>query len=1435
MSPDSGESDRDEAPVVVSWAVPTTSMEGHLSLESPGSSSTSPTDSKDLTADVDSASTLEAISATTESAKTVSQSSTYNMQLVHVPRALATLHQKKKRLLSQRTSSSTLTFNIPIYPGPGPDSLTQYGFPSPSGVVFLDGNWVELSPSVCSMPLQPPPGAWYFGTPPNPPYTQYVQPQQQYAPPLQQFGPPPVQYNPPPGSIQPTRGMPPPPFWGFGNPTSRIPPGRMPPGPPPQITVHAGPDSDSESDSKEPRQYNPFDSSKSNDGASGSDSSEASASTDSTTSTKLDSMPHRPDIHLLPNGVDDTPDGSEGASPAVTEWERQKREFGDKNTVLDQVMSMVGIEEVKAEFLKVKATIEAARARKGRLRRQGLNMALMGNPGTGKRTIAALYRDFLSECGVWPDVANGNVHYELRSGSTLEPEDLHRELGRLLNGVFLFIDAIESLEKKHKRHLLNVLDWHADKLVVVLAGSPEGLMELLGSRPHGRWEFWRKLILPDYSDEQLRLILLRLIHHNSFELADGVDSRSLMIVAKRVGQGRGSEGFGNVYDLVVAFEKMLDRHSIRMDKLRKAKLKKKENSKKEPVGESQDEDGESNVEESEGDKKPEASDTVLPQDKKDTENEEHNKEDLPNGNGHAKTPGSALLTMEEPQEAKAGDAQDDVQTRTSDPSPSIVEESQKINDEEPESDDSQVTTEKTPLLLIEEGKEANKEAGEDNNIQKQTKEPSFVIEQVPEPKTEEEAGDNNQYKSPVSPLLTKEGHSEQTKDDVQDDGNQNTQPSGVQPAPEEDIKASAEAGQDLEEDKEAKEKKAEDESNPKNTREPSILTMEDILGPEPIDVRLYSAAWKELNSMAGLEDVKKAIGDLMDRAKVNHRRELAGKGLLQASLNRVFLGPPGTGKSTVARLYGQILADIGLVAINNVVVTTPGDFIGEYTGESEVKTVAILNSTIGQVLIIDDAHTFYQATDRKSSHDTDDYRLGCLDMIVSQIHNKPGENRCVILVGYADLMEEMFRHVNPGLRRRFPLENAFRFKDYDDTELNYILRQRMAEEDITAEQPAMDVAAEVLRRMRDRPNFGNGGDVQNLLDLAKMRFMKRTEENRMGSTRPDNENTNNADDEELSGVVVLEQQDFDPEWNRGANASTRCSSLFEGLIGFEAIIDELQDYQRIAANMRLHGKDPRRRIPFTFVFRGPPGTGKTHTARIIGQIFYDMGFLSTNEVIECSASQLIAEWMGQTAPMVLNLLDRSLGKVLFIDEAYRLGTKGVRSSGGRSYEDEAVGELVDCLTKPRYFNKLIIVLAGYDQGMDSLMRSNPGLRGRFPTDIMFRPMTPRQCKEHLINLIHEDGIFIRDGPDANEEDNKEVLLLFHKLALTPDWANARDVKTLAGIVVAEVYRRDPEDLKVEEDAPTDVDFDARFSITTRDLVECLNSLLRTRIRRTSIK
>ncbi|GJE97542.1 hypothetical protein PsYK624_137630 [Phanerochaete sordida] len=133
-----------------------------------------------------------------------------------------------------------------------------------------------------------------------------------------------------------------------------------------------------------------------------------------------------------------------------------------------------------------------------------------------------------------------------------------------------------------------------------------------------------------------------------------------------------------------------------------------------------------------------------------------------------------------------------------------------------------------------------------------------------------------------------------------------------------------------------------------------LLTKEDIIGPDPSKTAPQSTSWKKLDELIGLFEVKRSIRNLFSLIGENYRRELAGKQPIRTPLNRVFLGNPGTGKTTVAKLYGQILADIGLLSNGEVVLKTPADFIGSALGESERNTKAILASTVGKVLVIDE-------------------------------------------------------------------------------------------------------------------------------------------------------------------------------------------------------------------------------------------------------------------------------------------------------------------------------------------------------------------------------------------------------------------------------------------------------------------------------------------------
>ena len=165
--------------------------------------------------------------------------------------------------------------------------------------------------------------------------------------------------------------------------------------------------------------------------------------------------------------------------------------------------------------------------------------------------------------------------------------------------------------------------------------------------------------------------------------------------------------------------------------------------------------------------------------------------------------------------------------------------------------------------------------------------------------------------------------------------------------------------------------------------------------------------------------------------------------------------------------------------------------------------------------------------------------------------------------------------MNPGLARRFAIENAFRFEDFDDDELRKIMDFKLKSQDLSATDAAKDIAIEVLSRSRNRPNFGNAGELENLLGIAKNNFQKRMAHIPY-SARP--------------AEILFEPQDFDPEYQRSANATSNLKELFKDVVGCENIVKKLEGYQRIAHASKQQGRDPRDFIPTNFVFKGPPGT-----------------------------------------------------------------------------------------------------------------------------------------------------------------------------------------------------------------------------------------------------
>jgi DNA polymerase III delta prime subunit len=392
------------------------------------------------------------------------------------------------------------------------------------------------------------------------------------------------------------------------------------------------------------------------------------------------------------------------------------------------------------------------------------------------------------------------------------------------------------------------------------------------------------------------------------------------------------------------------------------------------------------------------------------------------------------------------------------------------------------------------------------------------------------------------------------------------------------------------------------------------------------------------------------------------------------------------------------------------------------------------------------------------------------------------------------------------------MDGAFHFQDFTSSELRSILEFKLKRQGLDSTDKAKDVAIEVLGRSRKRPNFGNAGEVENLLSKAKAHYQLRQ------SSKPASEQTYD---------VVFEPQDFDQEFDRGVHAVVNCRELFADVVGCEYVVAKLEGYQQIAQNMKELGQDPDDQIPTNFIFKGPPGTGKTSTgnsvnifliihsltnpneARKMGQVFYDMGFLSQKDVIECSASDLIGQYVGQTGPKTRKMLEKGLGRVLFIDEAYRLGEG--------QFATEAINELVDCLTKPQFNGKLVVILAGYDVDMNKLMGANAGLSSRFPEEIIFRSMAAKNCLELLGRLLQQKKITAPVLEDYDSASYAEILRLFQQLSSLPSWGNARDIITMSKSLLRTVYKSRP----------------CEMTVSAQDIMTCAKDL-NSRLNRNSI-
>lgn len=498
------------------------------------------------------------------------------------------------------------------------------------------------------------------------------------------------------------------------------------------------------------------------------------------------------------------------------------------------------------------------------------------------------------------------------------------------------------------------------------------------------------------------------------------------------------------------------------------------------------------------------------------------------------------------------------------------------------------------------------------------------------------------------------------------------------------------------------------------------------------------AARKQLLGMIGLERPVKEYFDLVDQAM---RLKKQGKAV---RMHMEFVGPPGTGKTTTARVIGQDLRDLGLLSKGHFVEVKKADLIGEYVGESEAKTQAICEKALGGVLYIDEAYTLVGGG---GSHDTgsDIYGQDALEVIMTYMEDHY-DDLVVIMAGYPDEMEAM-KLANRGLPSRFNKKGKISFNEYPPEVLFTIGKKRLAIESTPAFDDKLSSIIKFKFSRRNVRDWGNAREVIALTDSILNEYLKE------GGT---------------GGLDVEHIPAEELAWVDTAHMSEETiMEPLNGIIGLEDVRKNIKDlmYEVWLSHIRAQGVDGGdygSDINLAFAFVGKAGSGKTTVARLMGQVLKNIGILENGKVETVGADKLIQGVVGETEKAVQRMFEDNVGKVVFIDEAYQL-------------DEKVVNKITELLTDANFKGRIALILAGYPERMSRLISMNSGLASRIADHLIdFPDYTVDELWLILLSMMNQRRLSFSDQ-SASETRVKAWL---GSLPNSDKYANGRKCEAL---------------------------------------------------------
>jgi Holliday junction resolvasome RuvABC ATP-dependent DNA helicase subunit/nitrous oxidase accessory protein NosD len=498
----------------------------------------------------------------------------------------------------------------------------------------------------------------------------------------------------------------------------------------------------------------------------------------------------------------------------------------------------------------------------------------------------------------------------------------------------------------------------------------------------------------------------------------------------------------------------------------------------------------------------------------------------------------------------------------------------------------------------------------------------------------------------------------------------------------------------------------------------------------------------DLDALVGLESVKREVTGLINLNKITQRRQEMGLPMPPMSRHLVFAGPPGTGKTTVARLYGAVLAELGILSKGHIVEVARADLVAQIIGGTAIKTTEVFNKALGGVLFIDEAYTLTN----QSRGSGPDFGQEAVESLMKLMEDHRDEI-VVIVAGYSAQMDQ-FLASNPGMASRFARTVAF--PNYSPDELVTIVRGLCDKHYYQLSDGAMDALNHYFEEVPKGATFGNGRVARQVFEEMISR-----QASRLATSPPqdDNELSRLTGDDVITVPSAPQPAAAPPAPSAsprsaaatasppgaGEPAPAAAESLSPGLRALAAMtgLDSARETLRVRlenlARLSRAGEDVAGLAHL--VLQGAPGSGRRALARIYGRSLAELGLLPNGSTHYLPLSAVQVRWPEQPLFRLAAALTEAEGGLLLVelDQAFGRLTPGKRTA------------VLDALVKlSGRAHGAVLALSGSDPELTDLLRQRTDLTAVFAEYVALDPYTTSQAVQLTDRQLRTLGFRLGD-------------------------------------------------------------------------------------------